>query len=187
MPFHARWSASASTGAWYQGSFNSRDTVVQANFRALDKPSLSWVVSPGASFPTGSAGKGLAFTPLSSGSVDPWLSTDLVVGGTWLAALSAQGRVSLYDGLDGAKQTPYGTVTLRGARRLGRVDAVPSVGVAASGAVDSFSELALNAGIVWAPNERWGLSADLRYPLVAEYDWAIGLGVRRVFGEGHGH
>ena len=182
-PFTDRWSVSLRTGAWYGGKLYTRDTVVQAKLRLLDRPSVAWTLAPGLSLPSGSIGTGFATTPLSSGSLDPWLSTDLVAGGTWLVAVSGTGRASLYDGLDGTRQAPYGSVGLRGARRLGRIDGVPSVGLVAAGAPGEFGELAATAGMVWAPNERWGLSVDGRYPLVGHYDWAFGLSARRVFGE----
>lgn len=190
-PWSDRWSATLTTAAYWRSSkVYTRDSVLSAKARVIDRPDLVLRVAPGVSFPTGSAGRSFAFTPLSTGSVDPWLSADLVWGGAWLLAASAQGRVSLYEGLDGTRQGPYGTATLKGARRLGRIDAVPWLGVAASGSPGLYSELAGAGGLVWAPSERWALTVDARVPVVGNYAWAVGFGVSRVFGEvaeGHVH
>ncbi len=190
-PWSDRWSVTLTTAAYRRApALYTRDTVISAQARVIDKPNLALRVAPGISLPSGSANQGFAFTPLSTGSADPWLSADVVWGAAWLLAASAQGRVSLYDGLDGTRQRPYGTVTLKGARRLGRVDGVPWIGAAGSAAPGQFAEVAAVGGFVWAPNERWALSADARVPIVGNYDWAVGLGIGRIFGEaaeGHEH
>lgn len=184
VPWSDRWSVTAQTAVLYNGALKTRDSTLGVRARVIDTASMTLRIEPGLSLPTGSTGVGLAYTPLSTGSVDPRLSVDLVTGSTWVLATSANVRVPLYDGLDGQRQGPYGYIDVRGARRLGK-PVIPYVGVSAAAAtqVDAFTEFAGLAGAIWAPNERWALGVNARVPWNASYLWAAGLSVSRVVGE----
>lgn len=174
------------------GSLDPRDATVAALWLPISSPRLMVRLQPGLSIPTGGIGSGLYFTPLSTASVDPWLSADVVYGEGWLGSASLIGRVPLYDGWDRRRQGPFVRGDLRGARRLGfgvaflgasAVRQAPSDPV---GAVPDFAELAATAGAVANLAERWSATAQLRLPLWASAEatrqLSGGLSVRAVLG-----
>ncbi|MBX2797379.1 MAG: hypothetical protein KTR31_06925 [Myxococcales bacterium] len=200
------WSHRASAVAWVgvqrhsDGSFDPRDATVAAMWIPVSEPNLMVRVQPGLSIPTGGIGGGLAFTPLSTASVDPWMAADVVAGSTWLASLGGIVRVPVYQGWDRIRQGPFLRVDLRGARRVGVT--VPFLGLsgvrqmpsAPEGAAPDFGEVATTAGAVVNLAERWSLTAQLRVPLVVTEGVlrrpSGGLAVRAVVGsapEGHEH
>ena len=75
LPLTPRVALSLMAAGRYAGAPQARDSLLTVPIRVLDKPSLVWTVSPGASLPTGTLGAGGDFTPLSTGSVDPWPSS----------------------------------------------------------------------------------------------------------------
>lgn len=202
VPFSHRLGAVGWLGAQRQtdGSLDPRDAVVGLNWVAVSNDTLVVRLQPGLNLPTGGIGSGLYFTPLSTASVDPYLVGDVVVGGTWLGALSVVARAPLYDGWDRLRQGPFVRADLRGARRWGL--AVPWVGLSAvrlfpsdpPRAAPDLSELAVTAGSVFNVAPRWSLTGQLRAPLAvsegAVRQVAGGLSVRWVVGkpsEDHEH
>lgn len=182
------------------GEIDPRDATVAAMWLPVLRDDLVVRVQPGVSIPTGGLGSQLYFTPLSTASVDPWLSADMVVGAAWLAGVSTVVRVPVYDGWDRIRQGPFLRADVRGSRRLG--DVVPFVGASLVrqapsspvGAAPDFAEVAGTLGTVANLSERWSLTGQLRVPAWVS-DGAVrqlsgGVSVRAVIGsppEGHAH
>lgn len=172
------------------GSLDPRDATLAALWLPVSSPRLTVRLRPGLSIPTGGIGSGLYFTPLSTASVDPWLSADGVYGEAWLASASLIGRIPLYDGWDRRRQGPFLRGDLRGARRLGfgvaflGLSAVRQAPSDPVGSVPDFSELAATAGGVANLSERWSATVQLRLPLWASAEatrqLSGGLGLRAV-------
>ena len=172
------------------GRLDPRDGLITARFLAIAKDDMTLRIEPGLSIPTGRIGSELQFTPLSTASVDPWISGDFLYGGKVLGGLSARSRVPLYQGWDRRTQGAFVRVDLRSALRLGAV--VPSVGIsgvrqAPANPVDSvadFTELAGVAAVNYAPHKRWSLTAQARIPAWVSEDaiqvFAGGVSVRTV-------
>ncbi len=182
------------------GALDVRDATLAALWLPISRPDLMLRLQPGLSIPTGGIGTGLYFTPLSTASVDPWLSADLVYGSRWMIGGSAIARVPLYDGWDRRRQGPFLRSDLRGARRVGPgvvflgASAVRQAPSAPVGAAPSFSELASTAGGVVNLSERWSATAQRRLTLWAtegtQRQLSGGLSARSVIGsppEGHEH
>ena len=174
LPLTPRVALSLMSAGRYSGGAQARDSLLTVPIRVLDKPSLVWTLSPGASLPTGTLGAGGDFTPLSTGSVDPWLATAVVYGSGWLVTGLGQVRPSVYPGRDGVTQGTYWRGDLGVARRLG--NHVVRVGVSNAGVTDEFSEVALAAGGVLNLNPTWAIAPWVRVPLTDElYSVAGGL------------
>ena len=165
------------------GQLDARDATVAVMWLPVLRDDVVVRVQPGLSIPTGGLGSQLYFTPLSTASVDPWVSADLVVGAAWLGSASVVARVPVYDGWDRIRQGPFLRADLRGARRLGV--AVPFVGAsvvrqapsAPAGAAPDFAEVAGTLGSVVNLSERWSMTGQLRVPA-----WVSAGGVRQVSG-----
>ncbi len=181
------------------GTLTARDGQLGAAWFAVSGAAFTVKVRPGISLPLGGVAAGLEFTMLSSGSVDPVLGVDLLVGGAWMVATSIEGRVTLYPGFDEIRQGPYGRLDVKVARRLG--EAVLFAGISGVGqrrydnGVGAFAEISPVAGAVLAVSERWSLTAQARVPVWTDttphpYFAAGGVGVTRVVGkvaENHTH
>jgi hypothetical protein len=174
------------------GSLDPRDAVAALSWVPVSRDTLVVRLLPGVNIPTGGVGSGIYATPLSTASFDPWLTGDVVVGGTWLAALTAVARVPLYAGWDQIRQGTFLRTDLRGAHRFG--DVVPWLGVSGvrqfpsdpAGAVPDASELAGTAGGVANLSARWSITAQMRVSLLTTEDLprqtSGGLTVRAVVG-----
>jgi hypothetical protein len=182
------------------GSFDPRDAVAALTWTPVSRDTLLVRFLPGVNIPTGGVGNGIYTTPLSTASFDPFLTGDVVVGGTWLAGLTGVARVPLYAGWDQIRQGAFLRADLRGARRFG--DVVPWLGLSGvrqlpsdpEGAVPSATELAATAGGVANLSARWSLTAQLRVSLFVTDDLprqtSGGLTVRAVVGhpsDAHDH
>jgi hypothetical protein len=176
-----------------------RDAAVEALWLPIVDDTLTLRLTAGLNLPVGSVAAGAYFTPLSTGSVDPVLSAELVGGATWVGTLAGRARVPLYDGLDRRRQGPYLRADARGGRRIGASVAwvgassawqTPSVPVGAS---PDFAEVAATGGLVVAPWERWSVGANVRVPVwtsAPAYRVATGLVLRAVLGsppDDHAH
>jgi len=165
------------------GTIDPRDATIGALWLPVVTDEWTVRLQPGLSIPTGGIGSGLSFRPLSTASVDPWLSADIVAGRAWVAGLSLVGRAPLYAGWDDVRQGPFLRVDLRGARRLGKVVvfAGPSAVRQAPGSpalsTAKFTELAATAGGVFHIAERWSMTAQMRVPA-----WVTSGGIRQVSG-----
>jgi hypothetical protein len=174
LPLTPRVGLSLMTAGRYANEPQARDSLLTVPVRVLNKPGLVWTVSPGASLPTGTLGAAGDFTPLSTGSVDPWLASAVVAGSGWLFTGMGQVRPTLYAGRDDVTQGHYWRGDVGVARRLN--DHVVRVGVSSAGVTDDFTELAIAAGGVINLNEQWGLAPWVRVPLTDEaYNVAGGL------------
>ncbi len=181
--------ASGGAQRWDSGAVDPRDGRIALGFKPVREAALTLSIEPGVSLPLGSVGAPLGFVPLSTGSVDPWLSATLIGGGAWLGVVSVEGRAPLYAGRDGVVQGPFGRADLLGARRFGTV--VPWLGVstvgrtAGSNDTGAFWEISPVAGATWGFADRWAGSLTLRVPVLggAEYAVAGGLSVRAVIGK----
>lgn len=174
------------------GKVGPRDGELSVVHHLVSTPSLSLQIRPGINLPLGGVGRALSFTPLSTGSFDPTLGVDLVVGGQWMFVASVGGRVPVYAGFDDVRQGAFGQVSLRAAVRAG--PAVPWLGVSGAGNLrddfggGAFREIAATGGVQVAVHQRWGLSAHARVPLVGgpdgrAYAAAVGLRVNVVVGK----
>jgi hypothetical protein len=198
VPFADRLSAIAWLGAQRHrdGELDPRDAVVGVSWTAVSRDDLVVRLQPGLNLPTGGLGSGFYFTPLSTGSVDPYLTADATYGSAWLVGGAVVARTSLYPGFDRRLQGTFLRADLRGARRLGI--AIPWVGLSAVrqlpsdpvGAVPDFSELALGAGAVVNVSDRWSVMGQLRGALWAsdgaERQLAGGVSARTVIGKRRG-
>jgi len=180
-------------------AITARDGQLGAAWFAVAKPAFTLKVRPGVSVPLGGVAAGMEFTMLSSGSFDPVVGVDVMVGGAWLFVTTLEGRVALYPGFDDVLQGPYGRLDLKGARRVG--DAVIFAGISGVGqqrydnGLGAFAEVSPVAGTVISVSERWSLTAQARVPIWTDttpgpYFVAGGLGVTTVVGkvaENHVH
>ena len=199
------WSVGANIGMQWDTDLGPRlrDASLSGTYLAVNRSNLVVRLRPGLSLPTGTSPQGLGVLPGASKSVDPRLGGDVVFGGTWLVSLSLDARVPVYEGSDERRQGAFGSVGIRGARRISD-KAVPWVGLSAVGSTQDsrgsgeFGELSLVAGSVYNVSEFWSLNAQLRVPVWTSasdlpYRFAAGLGVARVIelggknelGEGH--
>lgn len=179
-----------------------RDALVTVPVRLVDAPDKVIRVHPGVSLPLGSVQEGAAFRPLSTGSVDPWIGSDVMVGGAWLGMGSVQVRAPVYTGSDGRLQGLFVRADARAARRLGASVLWAGVSYARVGADDkgagSFEEVAGVAGAVVAAGDAWSVSGVTRVPLwiagrTEDYSFSAGINLQTVLdftGEewtSHGH
>lgn len=152
------------------GTLEARDALVTWRGTLFNSDTFVWRLEPGVTLPTGGLGSQLRFTPLSSASVDPFLSTDVVVGGQMMGVITARARVPIYDGWDLRRQGAFLRSDLRAAYRAG--DLVPAAGVslvrvlpsAPVGAVPDHAEVAVLLSAVWAFHSRWSLASQVRIP-----------------------
>ena len=174
------------------GTLTARDGQIGVAWFAVAEPALTVKVRPGLSVPLGGVSAGMAFTMLSSGSIDPVLGVDLLAGGAWLFVTSLEGRVALYPGFDDVLQGPYGRVDLKGARRVGV--AVVYAGVSGVGqrrydnGLGAFAEVSPVGGAVLSLSERLSATAQIRVPVWTDttpsaYFVAGGIGVTTVLGQ----
>ena len=171
-----------------QGDVWVRDVQLGLRLLPFKKDTLLWAIEPGFSVPVGSIGADAGPLPTTSGSVDPTLNSDLVVGAKVLGLLGAQLRVPVVAGRDDLLQGPYARVDLRGALRQGRV--VPSLGLSGlrqaphSNGTGALWELAAVAGASIELGKTTGLGVSLRVPLWTDaterYAVAPGLSLRQV-------
>lgn len=176
VPLTGRVSLSALTAGRYHQGWQARDTLLAAPIRVVDKPGGFWIIGPGVALPTGTLGVDGDFTPLSTGSVDPWLTTSAVVGSGWLATGLAQLRPVLHEGRDGVHQGSYWRADLAVARRFN--DNVVRVGLSSAGVMGDFSELSVSAGGVINLNKEFAVVPWVRVPLTDEpYDVAGGASI----------
>jgi len=153
------------------GRIDPRDALLTWRGSVIRTDTLTWRLEPGVTIPTGGLGSELRFTPLSSASVDPYLSTDLIVGGQLLGVFTARARVPVYDGWDLRRQGAFLRGDARGAYRIG--DVIPGAGVSAVrvlpsdpvGSVPDHAEFAALASIIWSIHDRWSVAAQTRIPL----------------------
>lgn len=166
-----------------------RDALVTTPIRLVDEPDTVVRVHPGLSLPLGSVQEGAAFRPLSTGSVDPWLGSDVMVGGAWLGMGSVQARTPVYVGSDERLQGLFVRADGRVARRLGASVVWAGVSYARVGADDrgsgSFEEVAAIAGAVVAAGDAWSVSGVTRVPLWIEggsedYSFSAGINLQTV-------
>lgn len=190
------------------GELDLRDGVVGLGWTVVAKDTFVLKVEPGLNLPIGSLeDDGLAFTPLSTTSVDPFVQVDVVYGATYLIGSTLSARFPVYAGSDGVRQGAFSRLDVWGARRFG--DVVPWVGVSAVGLAASepigapaaFAELAALGGAVFHLAPRWSVTAQTRLPVPevatrqAVRGPAFGIGVSAVIGgrkeeehhEGDGH
>jgi len=169
--------------------FGLRDALVTAPVRLVDDPEMVVRVHPGLSVPLGSVQEGAAFRPLSTGSVDPWVGTDVVAGGQWLGMGSVQARAPLYDGSDERRQGLFVRADARTALRLGASVVWAGASFAHVGEDDqgngSFQEVAGIAGAMVAAGDSWSVSGMARVPLWIEggtenYSFSAGLNLQTV-------
>lgn len=175
----------------FTGDLRLRDLQVGARWLPVRGDTLVVAVEPGLSLPLGSVGADAGFLPTTSGSVDPTLKADVVVGAQWLALAGVQARAPVVDGRDGVRQGPFARADLRGAARFG--DAVPFVGASVlrqaphADGRGAFSEVAASAGVSLTLGERTGLGASLRVPLWTDaterYALAPAISLRQVLGK----
>lgn len=178
---------------WSDGDIDLRDGLLAMSWAALASDKLIVRVQPGVGVPLGAVGSPLAFQSLSTGSFDPWVTGSVVYGGAWLGLASVEARVPLYAGFDGVRQGWFGRSDLALARRFSKV--VATVGGSAVTRTEgedpagAFGELAVTAGAVWAPVDRWSFSLNGRVPFVGvtHYTFAVGLGVTAVVGKKADH
>jgi hypothetical protein len=174
----------------FDGTLLVRDLQLGARWLPARSDTLVVAVEPGVSLPVGSIGADAGPLPTTSGSVDPTLAADLIVGGTALLMAGVQTRLPVVAGRDGLRQGPFARGDVRGAWRAGAV--VPWAGLSllrqaphADGRGDLW-ELAAVAGASLELSENTGLGATVRVPLVSDatrpYTLAPGLSVRQVFG-----
>jgi len=186
VPVKGRVSLSALMAGRYHQGWQARDTLLAAPIRVVDKPAAVWTVGPGLALPTGTLGVGGDFTPLSTGSVDPWLTTSFVAGTGWLFTALGQVRPVLYEGRDDVHQGSYWRGDLGMARRFG--DHVVRVGVSSAGVVDDFSEVSISAGGVINLSDQFALVPWVRVPLTEEaYAVAGGASISWVRRPTEGH
>ena len=210
LALNPRWSGSFSAAAhrWHDGDLAMRDGLLQGTWQVVDTPTRMVRVHPGLTLPLGAVSSGVAFSPTTTGSFDPWLSADALVGGTWLGGASATVRAPFAAGSDGRRQGLRLRVDVRGARRTSR--GVGWVGlsnlVQGPGEVFASTSYGLEAiaGWVFEPTETWSVTALLRVPLLdrttfgQDYRGAGGLALARVNrprekeevhgpGDGHDH
>ena len=175
---------------WYDGSYAVRDGFLLATIDVVNKPTRVLRVKPGVTLPIGGVSAGLSVTPLTTGSFDPWLQVDALVGGTWIGGATLTVRAPVFEGSDAVRQGVRSRLDLKGARRLG-----PGVGwFGATGVVqgggqvrpDSTLELNLAGGWVHELNPSWVLGIDARLPVYfspnmgsGHYVAALGLTVTR--------
>ena len=174
------------------GEVDIRDANVGVSWTPYWSPEFVLRVRPGLSVPTGGLTNSFLFTPLSTSSLDPWLAVDALAGKEWLFGSALVARTPLYEGWDQVRQGPFLRGDVRMSRRfsfgvpwlgLSGVRQAPSTPVGAS---PSFAELAMLAGSVFHPHERWSVTVQLRVP-VAVTEGAVnavsgGVAVRRVVG-----
>ncbi|MFT4624546.1 MAG: hypothetical protein ACI8PZ_003205 [Myxococcota bacterium] len=173
-----------------KGNIAARDGLLLVPIRLVDTATTRLSVSPGLNLPIGSVGAGTQFTPLSTGSVDPWLGVDAISGSAWLVSASVAVRTPLYAGTDGVRQGPYVRTALRGARRIGQGGAAwlgvsPVVGTPSSDGRGSFAEVAAVAGGTIPLGATWALTPQTRVPLwqvTSSYAVSFGLSVSAVIG-----
>ena len=170
----------------------NRDGFVGAMLGLVESDQLGIALIPGISVPMGRLGADpLRITPLSSGSVDPWVSARVIGGGAWLGHFELEGRMPLYEGSDGVVQGPFGRVEARGARRV--KDAVVFVGASLTGqsgapGAPGFWGLAPVAGGVFAWGDTWAFSPSVIVPVAGGpngrgYHGAAALAVTAVLGK----
>lgn len=194
VPISSRVGGRALTGVFLDtsGTFSLRDVQLALPVLAVRKPTAVWRIAPGLSLPLGSVSSRYDYTLLTTGSLDPTLTSDLIVGGSWLMLLDGSVRVPLHPGFDRIRQGVYGRTGARVARRLG--GGAVAMGLSLGGQQQrgltspGFVELAGVASLQAPLNERWGLGIDARVPMwtgdtPSPYLAALSLSVRRVFGE----
>ena len=171
------------------GELRLRDTRLGARALAVRRDYLMIAVEPGVTFPTGSIGANAGPLPTTTGSVDPDLLVDAVVGSQVLGMWGAQARVPIVKGRDDLRQGAYLRSDLRLGVRLGHI--VPWLG--ASGLVqmpstrgnDGLRELAAVGGAWWTVSDVVGLGLQARVPVVTDasqtYPVAVGALCRTVF------
>jgi hypothetical protein len=177
---------------WMDGDFRVRDAIVAGAWRPTKGSSFTLTVRPGFTLPFAGISETVAFTPLGTRSVDPFLGVDVVGGGAWVGAASAQVQAPLVAGRDGWRQGLYGRLDLRVARRFGQ-DAVVFTGVSgisrAAGQEPNgnLSEVAWMAGGLYAVSKRVGLNMQVRAPVFMKpartYNGAVAFGVTYVAGK----
>lgn len=193
-----RWSAHAIGGVqrYATGALAPRDALVGARALLLSRDDLSISVAPRLSIPVGNVSDTFAFQPGSTGSFDPALGGDLVVGGKVLGVVEGQARWPLYAGADGVRQGPFARGDLRGAVRLGEWVAAVGTSTVLSWPSDvgtrGFTEFAATASASWTPFDRHGFGLQLRAPVWTNgenYRLAVALGWSAVWRrrEAHGH
>ncbi|MFK7926781.1 MAG: hypothetical protein AB8H79_01220 [Myxococcota bacterium] len=168
-----------------------RDVIASAGWRVMQDDTFTVTVRPGLRLPTGGLAEGLAFTPLSTASVDPWMSADVVMGSTWMLITGVQGQAPLYKGWDDQRQGAYGRADVRGGKRIGT--GVVWVGGSLVGRMKddrgagSFTEASATGGALWAVHKRWSINGQLRVPVWTSphrpYDVAVGVGATWVVGK----
>ncbi len=172
------------------GSVGARDSLLLVPVHVVESATLRVRVVPGVSFPTGSFGEETGFVQLSTGSVDPWLGGDALVGGEWLAGFGVTSRLPVVAGTDGDRQGVYARANARVARRFGAGGAAwlgvsPVTALPSSSGGGDFSELAIIGGVTVPLGEAWALMPRLRVPAwqsAGTYAASVGLSVSTVFG-----
>ena len=177
-----------------EGDWLLLDTRVGVSVQAVSTPELVVQLTPGFTLPTGSVGAGFYYTEVSTASVDPTLSVDIVGGGAWVGIGQFYARVPLYDGSDLRRQGPYLSADGRLGRRLDKI--VPFVGLGAVrqmpsdpvGAAADFTEFYTHLGGVVNLADKWSATGTVRVPLWstdgAIYRVAVGASLKTVFGKG---
>jgi len=167
-----------------------RDLQLGARTLPVRTADVVLAIEPGLSLPTGSIGADAGPLPTTSGSVDPTLKADLIVGAKVLGLAGVQARFPVIEGRDGLRQGPFARADLRGAVRQGI--AVPWLGTSllrqaphADGRGDLW-EVAVTAGVSIELSDTTGVGALVRVPVwtdaTAPYSVAPGLSVRQVLG-----
>jgi hypothetical protein len=193
---------------WYDGSFAIRDGFLLAAVDVINEPDRVLRVKPGLTLPIGAVSSGLSVTPLTTGSFDPWLQVDALIGGTWLGGGTLTVRAPVSKGSDGVRQGVRGRVDLKGARRtakgVGWAGATSVVQGGGELTADTSLELSLAGGWVHELNDNWVLGVDGRVPVftrnlgAAHYVAMLGVTISRANqgqesedahhdGDGHDH
>ncbi len=192
IAINSRISASltASGQRWTNGSYALRDGFLDASFDVINEPSRVLRVKPGLTLPLGTVTSDTSFSPMTTGSFDPWLQLEGLVGGTWIGGLNLTLRAPVYRGTDGVRQGTRLRIDAKGARRTARGvgwAGVTSTAQTGGEVYDSASiEVEVAGGWFFDISDRWGLGLDVRIPVYQrtayrmEYIVAGGLSVTRV-------
>ncbi len=176
------------------GDLSMLDTRLNVGLQAVSTDSVVVQLTPGVTLPTGAAGANFYYTELSTASVDPTFSVDVVGGAAWVGIGQVYARVPLYDGSDLRRQGPYLSVDGRLGRRLDKV--VPYLGLGAVrqlpsdpvGASPDFTELYSHTGAVINLADKWSATGTVRLPMWssqgATYRFAVGASLKTVLGKG---
>ncbi|GEM_PF-2089509 len=178
---------------WYDSERSLRDAQLSVTWKGLDQPTQALRIHGGLTLPTGATGETTAFTPWSTGSVDPWASVDYYRGSSWLVGGAFTHRQPLYAGTDGYRNGGKTNLDLSVARRnrwgvaAGRLAFMRSGAGQGRASGEAFTEVDLALSWLHEIDDQWAVTGHLRVPLYYNalgtplpYRVAVGLSVARV-------